>query len=170
LIDDLINLARVTRAEMYRVEIDLSGLAQTLFTALHQRAPDRQIEIIIAPDLIAYGDFNLLGVMLANLLSNAWKFTSQRSQARIEVGQEQQPDGTWAFFVRDNGAGFDAAYTSKLFGAFQRLHSQQEFEGTGIGLATVQRIINRHGGRVWARGAIDAGAIFYFILPAEEQS
>jgi PAS domain S-box-containing protein len=165
LIDDLINLARVTRAEFHGVAVNLSQIAETLLIALHQREPDRRVNVIISPDLLTYGDFNLLRIMLDNLLSNAWKFTSKRPTAEIELGLAEQSDQAKVFFVRDNGAGFDMAYAGKLFGAFQRLHTQTEFEGTGIGLATVQRIVHRHGGRVWAESKLNEGATFYFLLP-----
>jgi light-regulated signal transduction histidine kinase (bacteriophytochrome) len=126
----------------------------------------RSVEVIIAPNLIAYGDERLLRIVLENLLRNAWKFTGKRAEPRIELGR----DNTGAFFVRDNGAGFDMAYAEKLFGVFQRLHSAAEFPGTGVGLAIVHRIITRHGGRTSAVGKMDEGATFYFILPAEDVS
>jgi len=167
LIDDLINLARVTRIEIHSELVNLSHIAETLIAVLRQRDPERQVEVMIAPDLHAYGDHNLLQIMLDNLLSNAWKFTSKQPKAYIEVGVENQPNHVSAFFVRDNGAGFDMTYANKLFGAFQRLHHQTEFAGTGIGLATVQRILQRHGGQAWAMGAIQQGATFYFVIPNE---
>ena len=123
----------------------------------------------ITPNLKAYADLNLLQIVLENLLNNAWKFTSKREQAKIEFGSKHENAET-IYFVRDNGAGFDMAYANKLFGAFQRLHAMTEFPGTGIGLATVQRIINRHGGRVWAEGAVGKGATFFFTLPALERA
>jgi signal transduction histidine kinase len=166
LIDDLLNLARVTRVGMHRVKVDLGELAKTLATSLHQKEPERQVEFDIAENLQVVGDYNLLRIMLDNLVSNAWKFTSKKPLAHITIGREPGPEGP-LFFVRDNGAGFDMAFVNKLFGAFQRLHSQVEFEGTGIGLATVQRIVARHGGRIWATGAVEAGATFYFSLPSE---
>jgi light-regulated signal transduction histidine kinase (bacteriophytochrome) len=126
-----------------------------------QREPDRVIDLAIEPDLVTTGDRRLLTLLLENLLENAWKFTRNRAGARIEVGRTRDGD-TEAFFVKDNGAGFDMAYAGRLFGAFQRLHSHEEFEGTGIGLATVQRIVARHGGRIWAEGVVDGGATFYF--------
>jgi PAS domain S-box-containing protein len=167
LIDDLLNLSRLTRAALRRQPISLSRLAHEVVAAHQQREPHRQIECLIAPDLSVYGDPNLLKIVLENLLGNAWKFTIHQSQGRIEVGRLTQPDGQPVYFVRDNGAGFDMRYADKLFGAFQRLHGAEEFEGTGIGLATVQRIIHRHGGRVWAEGAVGAGAMFYFTLGNE---
>jgi light-regulated signal transduction histidine kinase (bacteriophytochrome) len=133
---------------------------------LRQIEPQRQVEVSISPDLKATGDERLLRIALENLINNAWKFTNKRPQAQIEVGAEMQ-ESQRVFFVRDNGAGFDMAYANKLFGAFQRLHSNSEFPGHGIGLATVQRIINRHGGRIWARSEVDRGATFYFTLPQE---
>jgi PAS domain S-box-containing protein len=164
LIDDLLNLSRMTRSEMHRERVDLSAMAEMVTTELHKSQPEHLVECVITPGLMAYGDAHLLRVVLENLFSNAWKFTSKHSRARIEFGSIRQPDGKPAYFVRDDGAGFDMAYADKLFGAFQRLHGMAEFPGTGIGLATVQRIIHRHGGRVWAVGALEQGATFYFTL------
>jgi light-regulated signal transduction histidine kinase (bacteriophytochrome) len=163
LIDDLLNLSRITRSDMRREQVDLSALAQTIIDGLRVAEPSREVEVSISPGLIAEADSRLLQVALENLLGNAWKFTEKEARARIEFAAERGEDGT-VFFVRDNGAGFDMKYADKLFGAFQRLHSTSEFKGTGIGLATVQRIIRRHGGRVWAEGAVEGGATFYFTL------
>ncbi len=163
LIDDLLKLSRITRRGMHRETVDLSALAQKIAAELEQRKPDRQVEFVIAEGVVAGGDAGLLRVVLENLMSNAWKFTSKHPRARIEFGVVQH-DGEAVYFVRDDGAGFDMAYADNMFGAFQRLHSATEFEGTGIGLATVQRIIHRHGGRVWAEGAVEQGATFYFTL------
>jgi len=160
LIDDLLKLSRITRTEMRREPVDLSRLARTIADDLRSGQPDRKAQFHIAQGLLANGDPRLLRVVLDNLLSNAWKFTSKHATACIEFGA---CDGR-TFFVRDDGAGFDMAYTDKLFGPFQRLHGMTEFEGTGIGLATVQRIINRHGGRAWAEGEVEHGACFYFSL------
>ncbi|HIH22218.1 TPA: PAS domain S-box protein [Candidatus Micrarchaeota archaeon] len=163
LIDDLLNLSRITRSEMHRKTVDLSALAKKIATELQEAQPERQAEFIIAEKLIAYGDPQLLRIALTNLLGNAWKFTRKRPRARIELGVTKH-DGKPVYFVRDDGDGFDMAFVNKLFGAFQRLHSTTEFEGTGIGLATVQRIIHRHGGQIWAEGAVDQGATFYFTF------
>jgi PAS domain S-box-containing protein len=163
LIDDLLNLSRITRSEMRRKTVDLSALAKKIATELREAQPERQAEFIIAEKLIAYGDPQLLRIVLTNLLGNAWKFTGKRPRARIEFGVTKH-DGKPVYFVRDNGDGFDMAFVNKLFGAFHRLHSTTEFEGTGIGLATVQRIIHRHGGQIWAEGAVDQGATFYFTF------
>jgi PAS domain S-box-containing protein len=163
LIDDLLNLSRVTRGEMRYETVDLSALAQTVSMEIQQSQPERDVEFTIAPGLVTKGDTHLLRVVLENLLGNAWKFTNKRERARIEFGYAET-DGQPAYFVRDNGAGFDMAYADRLFGAFQRLHSEKEFWGTGIGLATVQRIIHRHGGSTWAEGAVEKGATFYFTL------
>jgi light-regulated signal transduction histidine kinase (bacteriophytochrome) len=164
LIDDLLQLARVTRSGMHRETVDLSELAQGVIAELCNRDPSRNVVVNIEKGLSANGDKRLLGVMLTNLLANAWKFTSHQEQPQITF-RERQQNGETVYFVRDNGAGFDMAYADKLFGAFQRLHTTAEFEGTGIGLATVQRIINRHAGRVWAEGAVNHGATFNFTLP-----
>jgi len=163
LIDDLLNLSRVTRCDMGSTNVDLSALAQTIAVELQQSDPERDVQFSIAPRLVVRGDANLLRLALENLLGNAWKFSSKREHARIEVGYARN-NGSSAYYVRDNGAGFNMEYTDKLFGVFQRLHSDKEFEGTGIGLATVQRIISRHGGTIWAEGAIGRGATFYFRL------
>lgn len=163
LIDELLSLSRVSRAEMCREPVDLTALVQNLADKLRQTEPERQAEFSIQPGLAATGDPRLLEMALFNLLENAWKFTGKQPAARIEFGGMEQ-DGRPVFFFRDNGSGFDMAYASNLFGAFQRLHQTSEFPGTGIGLATVQRIINRHGGRIWAEAAVDQGATFYFTL------
>ncbi len=163
LIDDMLKLSRVTRAEMRREPVNLSRMAEAAVEELKKAQPDRAVDFVIEKELTAEGDPRLLRVVLDNLLGNAWKYTGKRSRARIEFGRTNHDDRA-AYFVRDNGAGFDMAYAGKLFGAFQRLHSANEFEGTGIGLATVQRIIHRHGGHVWAEGAVEKGATFYFTL------
>ena len=163
LIDGLLSLSRVTRSELRRETVDLAELARNIFGQLRRAAPGRVVETVIADDLVAEGDARLLRGLLENLLGNAWKFSGKQAAARIEIGMTQA-GGERAYFVRDNGAGFDMAYAAKLFGAFQRLHSASEFEGTGIGLATVQRIVHRHGGRVWAESKVGRGATFFFTL------
>jgi PAS domain S-box-containing protein len=164
LIDDVLQLARVTRSEMRREPVNLSELAKGVFAELKSIDKDRSVDISIQSDLAVQCDRRLMRIVLANLIGNAWKFTSQRPQAEVTFGQTQE-NGEKIYFVRDNGAGFDMAFAGKLFGAFQRLHTVSQFEGTGIGLATVQRIIHRHGGRVWAEGKPNEGATFYFALP-----
>jgi len=163
LIDDMLDLARITRVNMARRNVDLSALAKTILANL-KADPDHQVDIVVANDLRAEADPALLRVALEHLLRNAWKFSSTTANARIEVGVIEH-DHERAFFVRDNGAGFDATYAGKLFRPFQRLHRSNEYPGNGIGLATVHRVIHRHGGRVWAEGVIDQGATFYFTLP-----
>lgn len=163
LIDDLLNLSRFTRIEMQRQATDLSEIGRAVAAELRQSQPRRDVEIVIAPQLRGEGDPRLMRVVLENLLGNSWKFTSKKSHARIEFGRTEN-NGSSAFYVRDNGAGFDPAYSARLFGAFQRLHGIAEFPGSGVGLATVQRIIHRHGGRVWAESAVGEGATFYFTL------
>lgn len=163
LIDDLLNLSRVTRAEMRREHVNLTALAQSAAADLQKTQPQRNVEFVVHQGLEAHGDSQLLRIAIDNLLSNAWKFTSKRPRARIEFGRTQL-NGNSVFFVKDDGAGFDPAYSQRLFGAFQRLHGATEFPGSGIGLATVQRIIHRHGGRVWAEGASEKGATFYFTI------
>src|SRR6266487_936642 len=150
LIDDLLNLSRVTRAPLNPEPTSLSTIAQHIIREMQQTEPNRIVEFSITPNIIANCDPRLMKVVLENLLNNAWKFTSKQNLARIEFGAVEDPADGWVYFVRDNGAGFDMAYVNKLFGAFQRLHTSSEFPGIGIGLAIVQRIINRHGGRVWA--------------------
>jgi light-regulated signal transduction histidine kinase (bacteriophytochrome) len=163
LIGDLLNLSRVTRSEMRHETVNLSALAEAVAAELRQREPQRRVEFVIDRGVVVGGDSRLLRSVLENLLGNAWKFTGTRDAARIEFGANQS-DGQTTYFVRDNGAGFDMAYVGKLFNPFQRLHAQTEFPGTGIGLATVQRVVGRHGGRVWAEGAVDQGTTFYFTL------
>jgi PAS domain S-box-containing protein len=163
LIDDLLALSRITRSEMCRQRVDLSAMAQGIAFELQKTTPERQVAIIIQARMTARGDPHLLQVMLANLLDNAWKFTSKQATSRIEFG-EMHTRSKQVFYVRDNGAGFDMTYADKLFDPFQRLHSQAEFTGTGIGLATVQRVVNRHGGQIWAEGEVGKGASFYFTL------
>jgi PAS domain S-box-containing protein len=163
LIDGLLGLSRVTRSDIVREKVDLTRLAQKTGARLQEAHPDRKVELIVDEGLVSEGDARLLSAVLDNLLGNAWKFTGKCAEARVEVGKRVEA-GEPAFFVRDNGAGFEQAYAHKLFGAFQRLHSATEFEGTGIGLATVQRIVRRHGGRVWAEGKVGQGSTFYFTL------
>ena len=163
LIDDLLKLARVTRAELRTGIVDLSAMAQDVATELQRSAPERRIEFVIAPGITARGDVRLLRVVLDNLLGNSWKYTAKQPRPRIEFSMRTE-NGEPVYAVRDNGAGFDMKYADKLFGVFQRLHSTADFEGTGVGLATVRRIVTRHGGRVWAVAAVDQGATFYFTL------
>ncbi|ACI17143.2 hypothetical protein COPRO5265_0030 [Coprothermobacter proteolyticus DSM 5265] len=163
LINDLLTLSRISRADMHFEELNLTAMAEDIAAELKQSQPERDVEFIIEPNVKAYGDSHLLRIVLENLLRNAWKFTSKHKSAIIEFGVKEH-DGKTVYFVRDNGAGFDMAYVDKLFVPFQRLHEQDEFEGTGIGLATVQRIVHRHGGTVWAEGEVEKGATFYFTL------
>jgi len=164
LIDDVLQLARVTRTELHREKVDLSATAKEIVSKLKTGDSTRVATIEVADGLIAACDKRLMGIVLTNLLSNAWKFTSKREKAEISFSGSSQ-NGEVVYSVRDNGAGFDMAFSNKLFGTFQRLHSANEFEGTGVGLAIVQRIIHRHGGRVWAEGKLNEGATFYFSLP-----
>jgi light-regulated signal transduction histidine kinase (bacteriophytochrome) len=166
LIDALLNLSRMSRADMHIETVDLSSLTHLILDELCQSQPQRQIEIVIVDGLHAQGDVRLLRIMFENLLGNALKFTSKREWSIIEFGVEKRGSES-VFFLRDNGAGFNMAYAEKLFGAFQRLHSGDEFEGTGIGLATVQRIVHRHGGRVWAESEVEKGSTFYFTFPEQ---
>ena len=167
LIDDLLDLSRVGRRPLRREPVDLASLATGIIEELKESQPGRKVEFVAGKNIMAWGDVSLLKVALENLLGNAWKFTAREREARIEFVADRDPGpGSLApvYYVRDNGAGFDEAYADKLFGAFQRLHRQDEFEGTGIGLATVARIVHRHGGRVWAEGRVGEGATFYFTL------
>jgi light-regulated signal transduction histidine kinase (bacteriophytochrome) len=168
LIDDLLDLSRVGRRPLSRERVDLSGLVAGIVKDLRVSEPERKVEFVTEENVAAWADMGLLKVALENLIGNAWKFTSREPEARIEFGV-QEDAGRPVYFVRDNGAGFDQAYSDKLFGAFQRLHGQEEFEGTGIGLATVARIIHRHGGRVWAEGRVGEGATFYFTLGGRDR-
>jgi light-regulated signal transduction histidine kinase (bacteriophytochrome) len=163
LIDDMLNLSRVTRSPIHRELLNLSAIARSIAEELRQTEPTRKVEFIIEDGLHATGDAHLLNAALGNLIRNSWKYTSRHATARIEFGRTRQ-NGKFPFFVRDDGAGFDPRFADRLFGAFQRLHTEAEFSGTGIGLATVQRIIHRHGGEVWAEGEVEKGATFYFTL------
>jgi two-component system sensor histidine kinase/response regulator len=163
LIDDMLNLSRMTRSEMCLEQVNLSAIARTIAAELQRFEPHRRVQFVIAEEVVANGDSGLLKVALENLIGNAWKFTGKHLDARIEFGITSH-NGNSAYFVRDNGSGFDMAYAGKLFGAFQRLHDAREFPGTGIGLATVQRVIHRHGGQVWAESEVGKGATFYFTL------
>jgi light-regulated signal transduction histidine kinase (bacteriophytochrome) len=163
LIDDVLHLSKVTRAELHQQEVDLSALATAILERLRETEPDRVVESKVRPSVVVTGDGQLLRIALANLLENAWKFTVREPAARIEFGMTSVA-GEPAYFVRDNGAGFDMTYVDRLFGPFQRLHLANEFPGSGIGLATVRRIIHRLGGRVWAEGLVGQGATFSFTL------
>jgi light-regulated signal transduction histidine kinase (bacteriophytochrome) len=165
LIDDLLTLARTARKELTCDQVDLSAVAEEICSQLRVANPNRTVTSIIAPGIKVDGDRTLLRLVLENLLNNAWKFTSLKDQSRIEFGIEGQEDKA-VLFVSDNGAGFDMRYANKLFGAFQRLHDERDFPGNGVGLATVQRIVHRHGGRIWAEAEPDKGATFRFILNA----
>jgi PAS domain S-box-containing protein len=166
LIESLLKLARISQSELQRERVDVSAIARTIVKRLENAQPRAPVDVVIADGLSVYADGRLLEVVLENLLGNAWKFTGKREHARIELSRSEQTEqnGQGVFFIRDNGAGFDPAYAAKLFGVFQRLHTTHEFEGVGIGLATVQRIIRRHGGRIWAEGEVNRGATFYFTL------
>jgi light-regulated signal transduction histidine kinase (bacteriophytochrome) len=163
LIDAMLGLARLSRSELRRQDVNLSAKVREIVERLQQMQPERRVEVIIEEDVLAHADVQLIRSALENLLGNAWKFTGKTSAARIEFGTLKRDDKT-VYFVKDNGVGFDMAYAGKLFGPFQRLHTSEEFDGTGIGLATVHRIISRHGGRVWAESTVGEGAIFYFTL------
>jgi two-component system sensor histidine kinase/response regulator len=163
LIDDVLHLSRVTRADLRDQEVDLSSIAGLILTRLQESEPQRKMDAKVRPGVLVTGDSQLLKIAMENLLENAWKFTAKEPESRIEFGM-MQAGGEATYFVRDNGAGFDMTYTDRLFGPFQRLHPQGEFPGNGIGLATVQRIIHRHGGRVWAEGLVGQGATFYFTM------
>jgi signal transduction histidine kinase len=163
LIDALLDLSRVSRGELRRELVDLTSIATDIVESLRARAPDRAVNVHVQPGLKTTGDARLLRALLQNLFTNAWKFTGRRADARIEFAHHTD-NGQAHFVVRDNGVGFDMTYAPKLFGAFQRLHSDRDFEGTGVGLATAQRIVHRHGGTIWVEAAPDAGAAFFFTL------
>ncbi|HEX6512501.1 MAG TPA: ATP-binding protein, partial [Chloroflexota bacterium] len=168
LIDDMLALSRLSRAELRRQHVDLSAMAEEVLAELCQQDPRRRVALVVAEGVIASADRQLLRALLQNLLANAWKFTSKHDSARIEFGVQLDGEEP-VYFVRDDGAGFDMAYVDKLFGVFQRLHSLAEFDGSGVGLATVQRVVRRHGGRVWAEGEIENGATFFFTLGADRR-
>jgi signal transduction histidine kinase len=164
MIDDLLGFSRASRSQLRREPVDVSALARTILARLRAAHPERNVEITVQDDLIAQADPRLLDIVLTNLLGNAWKFTGKRARARIEVAAREGTPTT--FLVRDNGAGFESAHAGRLFGVFQRLHPASEFDGTGIGLATAQRLVQRHGGMIWAEGQVDKGATVYFTLEA----
>jgi light-regulated signal transduction histidine kinase (bacteriophytochrome) len=164
LIKDLLNLSRASRQSFHRQMVDVSNMAHSIFTSLRNAEPERNVQITIRPDMRVLADDGLMCVAMENLLGNAWKYTSKREGATIEFGCSES-SGETIFFVRDNGAGFDPTYSDRLFQPFQRLHVQTEFPGTGVGLATVTRIIARHGGRIWAESAVGKGATFFFTVP-----
>jgi PAS domain S-box-containing protein len=164
LIDGLLELSRIARKEIEHQPVDLTKTARKIALGFQEAEPQRQVEFFIQEGIVVNGDAHLLVIVLQNLLDNAWKFTSKHPSAKIEFGTKKI-NGEEVYFVRDDGAGFDMAYVGKLFAPFQRVHSTKDFPGTGVGLATVQRIIHRHGGRVWAEGEIERGACFYFTLP-----
>jgi light-regulated signal transduction histidine kinase (bacteriophytochrome) len=167
LIDDLLALSRIGRKEIELLEIDMDKLVRVAFDEIKVTTPDKELQFNIEPLPSAYGDQGMICQVFTNLLLNAIKFTKLEETAVVEVGGYSE-DSTNVYYVKDNGVGFDMQHVNKLFGAFQRLHSEKEFEGTGIGLAIVQRIIHHHGGRVWAEGKVNEGATFYFALPAKE--
>jgi len=163
LITDLLSLSRVSRAELGRTPVNLTTVTRGIIERLRRNDPHRTVEFVAPPEVPALADGALLAILLENLVGNAWKFTSKHSTARIELGWGEE-GGQPVYFVRDDGAGFDMAYQAKLFSVFQRLHSVGDFDGTGIGLATCSRVIQRHGGRIWAEGAVEQGATFFFTL------
>ena len=168
LIRGLLNFSRITQAQLRRQPVNLSAMARNIAEELHETSPQRRVRFVIVPELSVTGDPDLLRSVLQNLLGNAWKYTGKHPQANIEFGAARI-GGETTFYVRDDGAGFDAENAGKVFEVFQRLHDAQEFPGNGIGLATVQRIIHRHGGRIWAEGAVEKGATFYFTIPPLER-
>jgi light-regulated signal transduction histidine kinase (bacteriophytochrome) len=163
LIDDMLRLSRITRQEIHAHAVDMSGIAEDILIRLRNENPERRVELSLAPQLTVTGDGGLLRVALENLLNNAWKFTSKREVTRLEFGQ-QELAGEKVFYIRDNGVGFDMKFASKLFTPFQRLHSPADFSGTGIGLAIVNRVIQRHHGRIWVESQPDVGTTFFFTL------
>jgi PAS domain S-box-containing protein len=168
LIDDLLELSSITRAEIHLQAVDLGAEATIIAGELQRHAPGRRARFTIQPEVWVQADRPLIRTVMQNLLDNAWKFTSGQDEASIEFGTEPAGDAAVSYYVRDNGAGFDPAYSDKLFKPFQRLHTAREFPGTGVGLASVLQIVERHGGRVWAEGAVGHGATFHFTLGSEE--
>jgi light-regulated signal transduction histidine kinase (bacteriophytochrome) len=169
MIDDLLRLARIGRGDIHRVSFDLSALAHEVASHLRNSEPGRDVALHVEGGMVVDADPPLVQIVLENLLGNAWKFTANRADAAVEFGARTE-GGETRYFVRDNGAGFDMAFAPKLFGVFQRLHAETEFAGTGVGLATVKRIVGRHDGRVWADSEIGRGATFYFTLHASSES
>jgi len=164
LIEALLVLSRISRQTLHREIVDVTALAESIVQDMRQKEPARNVEVVIQPYMAVHGDRRLVGDLFQNLIGNAWKFTSKTAQARIEIGQSS--GGSLAtLYIRDNGAGFDMTYEQKLFKPFQRLHGAADFDGSGVGLATVARIVDRHGGRIWAEGKPNEGAVFYFTLP-----
>jgi light-regulated signal transduction histidine kinase (bacteriophytochrome) len=169
LIDDMLSLSRVMRYELNRKDINLSAMAQSATSKLQDYEPQREVDVDIAAGIHGWGDAHLIDIALDNLLGNAWKYTGKTDKAHIEFGLTKK-NGKMIYLVRDNGVGFDMKYVDKLFGSFQRLHKTDDFEGTGIGLATVERIIRRHDGEIWAEAEVGHGATFYFTLGEEKIS
>ncbi len=163
LIDALLDLSRISRQEVQRTDVDLSAMAGSIISELREAHPDRQVDVRIGEGVSAFADRRLIELVLSNLLDNAWKFTARSGSARIEFGADEK-DGPTVYYVRDNGVGFDQEYAEKMFLPFHRLHSDSEYEGTGIGLSIVERIVRRHGGRIWAEGAAGGGAVVYFTV------
>jgi light-regulated signal transduction histidine kinase (bacteriophytochrome) len=166
LIDDMLQLSRLTRAELLISKVNLSKIAQELADELRTQEPDRVVSFSIAPDMMVQGDKTLLAALLQNLLGNAWKFTSKHETGIVSFDSYLNEKEETVYRIQDDGAGFEMDFVDKLFGAFQRLHGMTEFKGTGIGLATCQRIVHRHGGKIWAEGAVEKGATFFFTLPS----
>lgn len=164
IIDSLLALSRVARIEMCHEDVDLTEMARAISSEFSQRHPESHVKLVIENGIVANGDARLLRIVMENLLSNAWKYTSKQPNPRIEFGMIKEKDETRVYYVRDNGAGFNMAKANRLFAPFERLHSAEEYPGTGVGLATVQRIINRHGGRIWAESEVGKGTVFYFTL------
>jgi light-regulated signal transduction histidine kinase (bacteriophytochrome) len=169
MIDDLLKLSSVTRADLHRIQVDVGQLSRRVLETLQQADPDRHVRLMVAESIVVSADRNLLLIVLENLLGNAWKFTSKSKEATIEVGLHRDRGNPPVCIVRDNGAGFDPQGSGDLFAAFQRFHRQEEFPGTGVGLATVKRIIDRHGGRIWAESTPGRGATFYFTVGSDPQ-
>jgi len=167
LIDGLLSLAKLSLDPMKFESVDMSAIARRVEQEYRELEPERQVQVNVQDALLVQGDAVLIAVVLQNLLGNAWKYSAKQDAARIDIGSEAGPDGQTVYFVKDNGAGFDMAYADKLFGVFQRLHSNTDFSGIGVGLANVKRVVERHGGRAWAQGTLNVGATFYFTLTGQ---